>query len=88
MFDAKRELRQQGERISRPYYDVHRLLDSDVGRSAVADLRMAKDCASHARMFFDRPAFDLQSAEEGRFAVAPAEGRSTRFGETTRTWSE
>jgi hypothetical protein len=73
-FDAKGELRQQGERVSRHYYDVHRLLDSEVGHEAVADLAMAKDCARHARMFFDRPAFDLLSAVEGRFAVAPAAG--------------
>ncbi len=71
-FDGKGELRQQGERVSRHYYDVHRLLDSEVGRDAAGDLGMAKDCARHARMFFDRPAFDLLSAVEGRFAVAPA----------------
>jgi hypothetical protein len=41
---------------------------------AASDLAMAKDCARHARMFFDRPAFDLLSAVEGRFAVAPAPG--------------
>jgi Nucleotidyl transferase AbiEii toxin, Type IV TA system len=71
-FDAKGELRQQGDRVSRHYYDVHRLLDSEVGRAAVVDLGMANDCARHARMFFDRPALDLGSAVAGRFAVAPA----------------
>lgn len=73
-FDAKGDLRQRGDRVSRHYYDVHRLLDSEVGRDAASDLAMAKDCARHARMFFDRPAFDLSSAVEGRLAVAPAAG--------------
>src|SRR6266542_1026041 len=71
-FDTKGELRQQGDRVSRHYYDIHRLLDSEVGRDAAGDLGMAKDCARHARMFFDRTPFDLASAVEGRFAVAPA----------------
>ncbi len=73
-FDAKGELYQQGERVSRHYYDVHRLLDSAVGREAVVDLAMAKDCARHARMFFNRPALDYASAVEGRFVVVPAPG--------------
>ncbi|MGH8683490.1 MAG: nucleotidyl transferase AbiEii/AbiGii toxin family protein [Burkholderiales bacterium] len=71
-FDNRGVLRQEGQRISRHYYDVHRLLDSDVGRGAVGDPSMATDCARHARMFFNRPDFDLESAAPGRFALVPA----------------
>ncbi|MGH7186292.1 MAG: nucleotidyl transferase AbiEii/AbiGii toxin family protein, partial [Pseudomonadota bacterium] len=73
-FDNRGVLRKEGERISRHYYDVHRLLDSDVGRDAVGDLAMATDCVRHARTFFDRPDLDLASAAPGRFALVPALG--------------
>ena len=73
-FDTNGELYRKGDRVSRHYYDVHRLLDSSVGREALVDSAMAKDCARHARMFFNRPAFDYASAVEGRFAIVPAPG--------------
>jgi len=47
---------------------------SEVGRNAAGDLAMAKDCARHARMFFEHPPFDLASAVESRFVVPPAAG--------------
>ena len=73
-FDNRGVLRQEGQRISRHYYDVHRLLDSDLGRDAVGDFAMADDCVRHARMFFNRPDFELESATPGRFALIPASG--------------
>ena len=66
-------LRQEGQRVSRHYYDLHCLLDSDVGRAALADRDLGADCVQHARVFFDRPDYDLASAEPGTFAVAPTE---------------
>lgn len=73
-FDARRVLRQEGQRVSRHYYDVHRLLDSATGRAALTELALATDCARHARIFFSRPDFDLESAAPGRFALVPARG--------------
>ncbi len=32
------------------------------------------DCARHARMFFDRPDYDLASAAPGSFAITPING--------------
>jgi hypothetical protein len=40
----------------------------------LGDLELARDCVRHARMFFDRPDFDLASAQPGTFAIAPVEG--------------
>ena len=34
---------------------------------------LGADCARHARLFFDRPDYDLVSAVPGTFAIAPAE---------------
>ena len=70
-YDIRGELRQEGQRISRHYYDLHRLLASDVG-DAAADLALGEDCVLHARMFFNRPDFDLASAAPGSFALVPA----------------
>lgn len=70
-YEIRGELRQEGQRISRHYYDLHRLLASDVG-DAIDDLRLGEDCVRHARMFFNRPDFDLASATPGSFALLPS----------------
>ena len=70
-FERRGELRQDGQRISRHYYDLHSLLHSDVGSSAVADLALGADCIEHARTFFSRPDYDLVTAAPGKFALRP-----------------
>jgi predicted nucleotidyltransferase component of viral defense system len=70
-FERRGELRRQGQRVSRHYYDVYRLLDSDVGQSAARDLDLARDCARHARMFFNCSDLDLATARPGMFALSP-----------------
>ena len=72
-FERRGVLRQEGQRVSRHYYDLHCLLDSDVGKAALADWGLGADCVRHARMFFDRPDYDLVSAAPGTFAIEPAE---------------
>lgn len=71
-YERRGELRQEGQRVSRHYYDLHCLLQSETGKSALADLDLGADCVRHARMFFDRPDYDLASAVPGSFAIAPA----------------
>lgn len=66
-------LRQEGQRVSRHYYDLHCLLGSDVGRAALADRDLGADCVRHARAFFDRRDYDLASAEPGTFAIVPTD---------------
>ena len=68
-FDSRGTLRGGGQRVSRHYYDVHRVLRTDIGHRAVADLAMAEDCMRHERMFFRRPSTD--SAVPGNFALVP-----------------
>ena len=69
-FEIRGELRQEGQRVSRHYYDLHYLLHSLVGDS-LKDRALGADCVPHARMFFDRPDFDLASAKAGTFAIIP-----------------
>lgn len=57
--------------MSRHYYDLHCLLRSDVGEAALIDRNLGADCVQHARMFFDRPDYDLTSAVPGTFAITP-----------------
>lgn len=70
-FDSKGSLRQDGHRISRHHYDIHQLLASGAGKRAVEDVALGADCVAHARMFFNRPAFDLASAHPPTFALTP-----------------
>ena len=70
-YERRGLLRQEGQRVSRHYYDLHCLLLSDVGEAALADRILGTDCVHHARMFFDRTDYDLSSALPGTFAIAP-----------------
>lgn len=70
-WDRRGEVRGGGQRVSRHYYDVHCLLTSADGERYVTDAGMAADCVRHARMFFNRPDFDLATAAPGSFALVP-----------------
>lgn len=70
-FERRGELRQEGQRVTRHYYDVHCLLRARTGPSILADQSLAADCARHARIFFGRPDLDLEHAAPGTFAIAP-----------------
>ena len=80
-------LRQEGQRISRHYYDLHCMMSTEAGQAALSHPALAADCVLHARMFFDRPDYDLASAEPGSFAIAPTGGMvdalSRDYGNTT-----
>lgn len=73
-YERRGVLRQEGQRVSRHYYDLHCLMTSDVGKAALANPDLAVDCVRHARMFFDRPDYDLASAVAGSFAIVPVDG--------------
>lgn len=71
--DRRGILRQEGQRVSRHYYDLHCLFGSAFSRSATESPELGADCVRHARMFFDRPDYDLASATVGSFAIAPSD---------------
>jgi len=73
-WDRRGELKGGGQRVSRHYYDVYRLLASKIGQNAMGDMTMAEDCVRHAQMFFNRPDLDLASATPGSFALTPHDG--------------
>ncbi len=69
--DIREVLKGGGQRISRHYYDVHLMMDSPEGRRAIDDAALGADCVAHARMFFNRPDFDLATAQPPTFALSP-----------------
>ena len=68
-FEARGVLRGGGQRVSRHYYDVDRMLRTETGQRAATDLAMALDCSRHERMFFRRVGQD--TAVPGTFALVP-----------------
>lgn len=70
-FEIRGELKGGGHRISRHYYDVHEMMETEVGKKAIQDLELGADCVAHALMFFNRPSFDLASAHPPTFALTP-----------------
>lgn len=70
-FEVTGEFRGDGQRVSRHYYDLHRLMESEVGPRALADPALGADCVRHARLFFNRPELDLATAKAGTFTLAP-----------------
>jgi hypothetical protein len=71
-FDKRGVLRGGGQRVTRHYYDLHRLMEAEVGPRAAQNRALGSDCVFHARMFFNSPDLDLASAEPGTFALTPS----------------
>ena len=78
-FDTRGELKQDGQRISRHYYDLHCMLETETGKAAVADLELGAGCVAHAKTFFNRPDFNLATAEPGTFSLLPPEDMAARL---------
>lgn len=57
--------------MPRVYY---RAAPPEIGRTALADRTLGADCVRHARLFFDRPDYDLAAARPRSFAIAPVAG--------------
>ncbi len=70
-FERRGVLRAQGQRVSRHYYDIHRILQSQLGARAVADRALGADCVAHARMFFNSPDLGLDLGVPGSFSLTP-----------------
>ena len=69
-FEDRGVLRGGGQRVSRHYYDVHRVLRTAIGHRAITDLAMAEDCIRYERMFFPRGG--QNTAAPGSFTLVPS----------------
>lgn len=72
-FERRGELRHGGQRVSRHYYDVFKLMDSNAGKLALANFALGVDCARHARMFFFSADYDLEHAMPGTLSICPTD---------------
>lgn len=71
--DRRGELRQGGQRVSRHFYDVYRLLQHPDINTWLANQDLAQDCALHARLFFGSGDLGLELAECGSFTLTPSQ---------------
>jgi len=71
--DRRKLLRQGGQRVSRHYYDVYRLLQHPDAAAWMIDRDLALDCAQHARLFFGSTDLRLDVAAHGSFSLTPSE---------------
>lgn len=69
-FQADGKLRGNGK-VSRHYYDIHRMMADPVGPASLADKDLIDDCVRHARMFFFKPRTGLEDVAPGTFALVP-----------------
>lgn len=69
--DRRGELRHSGQRVSRHYYDVHRLMQDASAAGWQADHALAIDCAQHARLFFGSVDLGLDTALPSTFTLTP-----------------
>ena len=83
-FERRGLLRGQGQRVSRHYYDVHRIFQSELGVRAIADRELGADCVAHARMFFNSPDLGLDRAVSGTFSLSATDAM---FGELRRDYA-
>lgn len=69
--ERRKELRHEGQRVSRHYYDIHWLLQQEAATDWKADQALAMDCATHARLFFGSPDLGLDTAKPGTYTLVP-----------------
>jgi len=73
-FDTRKCLKNNGNRISRHYYDLHMLLNNTIGQNAIQDIDLGKECAFHASIFFFDKDSQQSSAAKGGFIIYPSDG--------------
>lgn len=71
--DRRGLLRHHGQRVSRHYYDVYRLLHHPDAAAWQIDRVLAQDCAQHARLFFGSTDLGLDTAVHDTFTLAPTD---------------
>ena len=70
-FEARGVVHKDGLRLSRHYYDVHKLVGTEAGDATLDDHALMDACVSHGRIFFDRKDHRLDLAVPGTLALVP-----------------
>lgn len=70
-FERRGGPRQRGQRISRHYHDVYRVMQSAESRAWPSDRAPGANCVLRARLFFGSPDLELETAQSGTFELQP-----------------
>lgn len=70
-YDLSGQMLGDGQRLSRHYYDLHRLLESEVGDQALEDRELGADCLRHRRVFFPGRKGERATAGPGGYRLVP-----------------
>lgn len=70
-FERRGELRHAGQRVSRHYFDVYKLMQNEHAREWIANRALGADCVQHARFFFGSPDLNLEAAMPGTLTLLP-----------------
>jgi len=73
----RQEPDQKSERVSRHYYDLFRMIDSEPGRRAVEDLGLLARVVEHKQIFFRSAWANYGSAKPGTLRLAPSPSRAS-----------
>lgn len=69
--ESRGEVRGNGHRLSRHYYDCHQLIRSSYGADALEDFSMGRRCVEHGKVFFARKDHRLDLAQPGTLTLMP-----------------
>src|SRR5690606_36226634 len=69
--EKRGELKKGGQRISRHYHDVYRLIQNAESQAWLADRALGTNCVLHARLFFGSPDLGLETAQPGTVTLQP-----------------
>ena len=72
-FEKRGELRQEGQRMSRHYYDLHVIFPTDTGDQALADLHSELNASATPECSSTDRTSTLTTAAPGSFALAPVD---------------
>jgi hypothetical protein len=70
-FSKNNEAISSGERVSRHYYDLYKLIQSQTVGVNERQFRLARSCQRHSTLFYPTPGVDTSRALPGKFDVIP-----------------
>ncbi len=73
-FDADGDLPAAGQRLTRHYYDLHRMMEREEGPRAIADRALGAACLGHRLVFFPGRKEQRATGQPGEYRLVPRGG--------------
>ncbi len=71
--ECHRGLRDNAERLSRHWYDLVKLYEQDIGKSAIKDFNLLRDVVNHKSIFFNASYANYDDCLNNKFKLLPDE---------------